>query len=163
MNEIVQITIIGLVSLASLAAFFNVLQALFPRRFELTQSLARRSPGRSFWIGLVNLTFFAILGLVFFTLGDRANSNLLRLPGVALAIFLSIGLSMGLGGTAGLVAERLLPHLNGFWKLSWGSVILALGCALPFAGWFLLLPYAGLMGFGAWIGSFFVRNLPEES
>jgi hypothetical protein len=162
MNEIVQIIIIVLVSLASLAAFFNVLQAFFPRRFELTLSLARRSPVRSFWIGLVNFTFFAILGLAFFTLGDRTNSNLLRLPGAALAVFLSIGLSMGLGGAAGLVAERLLPKLNGFWKLSWGGIILALGCALPFAGWFLLLPYAGLMGFGAWIGSFFVRSLPEE-
>jgi hypothetical protein len=33
-----------------------------------------------------------------------------------------------------------------------------LPCALPLAGWFLILPYAGLMGIGAFILGFFQRE-----
>jgi hypothetical protein len=47
-------------------------------------------------------------------------------------------------------------------RTAYGAVILALACALPFIGWFGLLPYAGLLGIGAFILSFFQRQHSER-
>jgi len=43
-------------------------------------------------------------------------------------------------------------------KSIWGSVLLTFACALPFVGWFLLLPYLVFLGFGAVVLGFFQRD-----
>jgi hypothetical protein len=44
------------------------------------------------------------------------------------------------------------------WKRNlWSAVILCIACALPFVGWFLLLPYVAFTGIGATILGFFQR------
>jgi len=59
---------------------------------------------------------------------------------------------------SGLIGERILPDLPAWKQLPWGTVCLALACALPFVGWFLLLPYVGFIGIGAVILGFFQRD-----
>ncbi|WP_345325632.1 hypothetical protein, partial [Candidatus Villigracilis proximus] len=55
-------------------------------------------------------------------------------------------------------AERIFPDLT-LWKRNiWSAVILCFACALPFVGWFLLLPYLGFVSIGAAILGFFQRN-----
>jgi hypothetical protein len=59
---------------------------------------------------------------------------------------------------AELVGERLAPAQTALRRTLWGTLALGLGSALPFAGWFLLLPYAALTGLGAFIVGFFWRE-----
>lgn len=155
MAEIFQIVVLTIASLFSLAAFFAVLQALFPDRLVRTQELAASTPGRSTLIGLVNFIFFSALGLAFTALADRVGNEILRLPTLLILAGLVIGLSFGLAAIAALLAERLVPQSAGWKRSAWGATLLGLACALPFAGWFALLPYTSLLGLGAFIASFF--------
>jgi len=53
-----------------------------------------------------------------------------------------------------LIGERIFPDLSISKQTIWGTACLSLACALPFVGWFLLLPYVGLTGIGAVILGF---------
>lgn len=129
---------------------------LFPHRLRLTQQAADALPGRAFFIGLVNMVFLGGLTLALFALGE--SWNLLRLPAlVFLAVWLGLA-TLGLAGVVGLLGARLRPEASPLSQLTWGTLTLSLGCALPLVGWFGLLPYALCLGVGAWLVSFFYRQ-----
>jgi|SRR5690349_8489225 len=161
MQELIRLFIVIVFLTIGLASYFTVLGALFPARAARTGSVIRSAPGRSFGVGLVNFVFFSVVALVFFSLADKAGpfiKGLLTIPALLITALLLIMLSFGLAAAAGLIGERIFPD-QAAWKQSiWGTVCLAFGCAVPFAGWFLLLPYTGFLGVGAFILSFFQRE-----
>lgn len=153
----------------SVVAFFVVLEALFPRRIARTCALAEAMPGRAFLAGMVNFLFFGGVALALFGLGERAGEGLLKailsVPAFILLGLLGIGLSLGLGGIAVLVGQRLATRAQRDadgacqWKLTArGALALGLACLTPFAGWFILLPYVALTGLGAAILGFVLRE-----
>ena len=150
----------------SLIAFFSVLHIFFPRRIEKTRSIAAGTLGRSFLVGLVNFAFFSAIALGLFALGNHfGGSPAINLIGLLFLIPLAVGLVFGLAGMVGFIGERLFPHSSGLLCTIWGTVALALGCALPFVGWFGLFPMVGLIGLGAFVYSLFhreQRETPEE-
>lgn len=141
----------------SLVAFFAVVAALFPHRVSQTEAVINGMPGRSFVVGLVNLIFFGAVMLVFFSLAGRFNGAGLRALGGLFLIVLSIGVSFGLAGVVQVLGARIKDGAIGLTRTAWGTVLLALGCGLPFIGWFGLLPYAASLGLGGFILSFFTR------
>lgn len=161
MTDIMQL-IFGIILLTvGLAAYFLVLQALFEARVAKASVIARSTPARSFGIGLVNFVFFAVIALVLFSLAENAGPflrGILTVPAIIILALLTLTLSLGLAGMASLVGDRLFPGFAAWKQTLWGAVCLALACALPFAGWFLLLPYVGMVGVGAVILSFFQRE-----
>jgi hypothetical protein len=56
------------------------------------------------------------------------------------------------------VGEKIFPDLTAWKRNLCSAVILCFASALPFFGWFLLLPYLGFVGIGAAILGFFQRN-----
>jgi len=162
MQEILRIaTILTLLNLG-LFAYFLTLTALFPKRIARTRAAADLMPGRSLAVGLVNFLFFGALTLVIFALanniGNEAIRTLVTLPALLFLTVLGLGLSFGLAGMVQLVGERLAPAQSSFRRTLWGTLALSLGSSFPFVGWFLLLPYAGLVGLGAFIVGFFWRE-----
>ncbi len=161
MSDIGQLLVIIILLLVGISAYFLVLNALFAARLTRTKTIAQSMPGRSFGIGLVNFVFFAVIAMVLLSVAESTGpfiKGLLTIPAVIILIVLSIVISFGLAGMSNLIGERIFPDLA-VWKQSlWGTVCLALACALPFVGWFLLLPYVGLIGIGAVILGFFQRN-----
>jgi hypothetical protein len=139
----------------SLVAFFAVIRALFPNRVARTEAAIDAVPGRSFTVGLVNLVFFGAVMLVLFSLAERFHGGGLRLLGVIFLAALSIGVSFGLAGVVQIIGARIKDQAEGLVRTAWGSVLLALACALPFVGWFGLLPFAASLGLGGFILSFF--------
>ncbi len=64
-------------------------------------------------------------------------------------------LLLGLAGAVKLIGERLLPERSHHQQMVWGGLATVLGCLTPFIGWFGLFPYVALLGFGAFILSWF--------
>jgi hypothetical protein len=152
MTDIVRLFLIILLLLAGFAAYFLVLNALFASRVTKTRSIAQSMPGRSFGVGLVNFLFFAVIALVLLSIAENTGPvvrGVLTVSAIIILAFLATALSLGLSGMSGVVGERIFPELP-LWKQTlWGTVCLSFACALPFVGWFLLLPYVGFVGIGA--------------
>ena len=165
MNDILRLLLIIILLTISLAAYFLIIGALFTTRVEKTQRVIHQMPGRAFGVGLVNFLFFGVLLLVLFTITDgnanRVNSVvriILLIPTFALTAILTAILSLGIAGMLQILGERIFPDLSGLRRSVSSTVISAFACALPVVGWFLLLPYIALTGFGAVILGFFQRE-----
>jgi hypothetical protein len=158
MNEILGATLWILLLLAGLVGYLLVLAMLFPGPVAKTRAMLVSAPGRSLGIGAVNAVFFLVIALVLFQLSDGVGGwvkSVLAIPGLIILAGLAIALSFGLGGMVNVLGERLLPETTALKRSVWGTICLGLACALPFAGWFLMLPYVGLTGIGAFILGFF--------
>ena len=152
MPDIVRLFLVIPLLLAGFTAYFLVLNALFAPRVTKTRSIAQSMPGRSFGIGLVNFLFFAVIALVLLSIAENAGPfirGVLTIPAIIILALLAIALSLGLAGMSSMIGERVFPDLSGWKQTLWGSVCLSLACALPYVGWFLLLPYVGFVGIGA--------------
>ncbi len=151
-------------------AFFHVIPALFPQRVAKTQLVANKMPIRSYLIGLVNALFFGgvtfAIFLVITRTGTQGLAALLFIPFFLFLLPLLVGVSFGWSAVVQLLSERLAFNLNPFWRVSASALLLILGCSMPLVGWFVLTPYSGGLGLGAFVISFFYKEpkpLSEES
>jgi hypothetical protein len=161
MTDILRLFFIIILLTIGLAAYFLVLHALFANRVTLAQRVINQMPARAFGVGLVNFLFFGVIAMILLSVAENASGAIkviLTLPALLITAVLTIILSFGLAGMVSLVGERITPEHSSLKKTVWGTVILAFACALPFVGWFLLLPYVAFIGFGAVILSFFQRD-----
>ncbi len=163
MTDILRITLIILLLTITLAASFLVIAVLFPNRLARTNSAATSMQTRAFWVGMVNFAFFGTLAIILLTLldGNRVPDLLrvvLFLPTMAVLALLGILLSVGLAGVAQVIGERIFTGQDTWRQTALGALILGTACALPFLGWFLLLPYVGFVGIGATILGFFQKS-----
>jgi len=161
MSDMVRLLLVVILLTIGLAAYFLVVNALFPQRIAKTKSMIQSMPARSFGIGVVNFVFFAVIALVLFSVAENAGpfiKGILTIPATIILASLTIVLSMGLAGMSNLIGERIFPDLSVWKQTLWGTVCLSLACALPFVGWFLLFPYIGFAGIGAVILGYFQRE-----
>lgn len=166
MSEILQalLTIISLT--VSFAAYFIVVGEFFPIRVAKTQRAISQTPWRAFGVGFINLLFFGAITFVLLMLtnGDNRVDNWVRIilffPTIAVLVLIGILLTFGLAGISNVIGERIFADEKPLKRNTLGVIILCVACALPFAGWFLLLPYLALTGFGAVILGFFQRDTP---
>jgi hypothetical protein len=157
MSDIARLFFVIILLVAGFSAYFLVVNALFASHIVRTRSVAQSMPGRSFGIGLVNFVFFAVIALVLFSAAENTGPfvrGMLTIPGLIILGVLAVALSLGLAGMSSLIGERIFPDVPAWKQTFWGTVCLSLACALPFVGWFLLLPYVGFIGIGAVILSF---------
>jgi hypothetical protein len=161
MSDIVRLILVIILLTIGLTAYFLVVNALFPQRVAKAKSIIQSMPARSFGIGLVNFVFFAVIALVLFSVAENMSPfvrGILVIPALVILACLAIVLSLGLTGMSSLIGERIFSDFFAWKQTLWGTVCLSLACALPFVGWFLLLPYAGFVGIGAVILGFFQRD-----
>ena len=125
---------------------------------------------RSFIVGLVNALFFGGITFAIFLLmtriGTQGLAALLFIPFFLFLLPLLVGVSFGWSAVVQLLSERLTFNLHPFWRVSASALLLVLGCSMPLIGWFVLTPYGGGLGLGAFVISFFYKEpklLGEES
>lgn len=151
-------------SVISLVAFFPVLDAFFSKRITRTRHVIEILPARSFWIGVVNIVFALIVLFVVVSLGNAFRGDggqIFLLIALIILVPLVIGLMLGLAGVVKAVGERLMPEKGTLARTIWATVALALACALPFVGWFILLPYICFLGMGAFVLGLFTKQAVE--
>ncbi len=161
MTDILRIFFIVILLTLTLAAYFLVIGALFTNRVTKTQSIINLTSGRAFGLGLVNFFFFGLIAFVMLSLAENTGAfvkGVLTIPALVILAFLAVLLSLGLTGLVNVLGERLFSDMPLPKRNLWSAVILCFACALPFVGWFLLLPYVGFVGIGASILGFFQRN-----
>jgi hypothetical protein len=161
MTDIFRLFFIIILLTIALAAYFLVVGALFANRTTRTQHMITSMPGRSFGVGLVNFLFFGVIALVLFSLAGNAGKFVkvvLITPASLITALLIIMLSFGLTGMVNLLGERIFPEVASWKRTAYGTMILSFACALPFVGWFLLFPYVGFVGIGAFILGLFQRD-----
>lgn len=161
MTDILRLALIVLLLTITLSAYFLVIGTLFSTRVARTQTSLTLTPGRSFGLGTVNFFFFGLIAFVMLSLAENAGSivkGVLTIPALLILAFLSLLLSVGFTATVQHLAERLFPDTSAWKRNLWSSIILCIACALPFVGWFLLLPYVTFMGIGAAILGFFQKS-----
>ncbi len=161
MTEILRLSFIIILLTIALAAYFLVIGALFANRVAKTQRVMIAMPGRSFGVGLINFAFFGVIALVLFSVAGNAGDFIrfiLTIPALLITSVLTIMLSFGLAGTSTLLGERIFLDQLAWKQTVWGTMILSFACALPVVGWFLLLPYVGFVGIGAFILGLFQRD-----
>ena len=165
MTDILRLFFILILLTIALGAYFLVIAVLFTNRAAKTQRVISALPGRAFGVGLVNFAFFGVIALVLFSLAENAGSVvkiILTIPALLITATLAVILSFGLAGMVNLVGERLLPEATSWKRTAFGTMILSFACALPFVGWFLLFPYVGFVGIGAFILGLFQRDTPSQ-
>ncbi len=161
MTDILRLSFIITLLTIALAAYFLVINALFANRAARTQHVTTSMPGRSFGVGLVNFVFFGVIALVLFSVAGNAGSFIrfiLTVPAIVITAALTVMLSFGLTGMSNLLGERIFPDQSAWKQTALGTVILSFACALPIVGWFLLFPYVGFVGIGAFILGLFQRG-----
>lgn len=162
MIELFRYPILILLLTVSFSAYFLVVNVLFSNRVEKTQRALNKMPRRAFGVGLINLFFFGVIVIVLLALMDHRVDDWLRIvlffPTAAVLVFLGILLTFGLASVANNIGGRVSNDSNKIKQNTFGVIVLCLSCALPFAGWFLLLPYVAMMGIGAVILGFFQRE-----
>jgi hypothetical protein len=161
MNEFYRLILWLAALISGLIGYFLVLGALFSKRTAKTQAAIAAMPNRALGIGAVNFVFFSVIAFILFSVSDSAGGVvrvILTIPALAIIAALVVALSFGLAGVVNVVGERVLPEASSLKGTIWGTVFLGLACALPFVGWFLMLPYVGLVGIGAFIIGFFQRG-----
>jgi len=162
MTEILRVTLLVLLLGVAFACYFLVVSAMFNRRVLKSLNVAKQMPARSLGIGFVNFLFFGVIAVVLFAFAEGVENGVLKfillVPALVIAGVLAVLLSFGLSAMVNIVGERVFPEFTSWKKTFWGTIILAFASAIPTVGWFLLLPFIGLTGFGAVILGFFQRD-----
>lgn len=162
MTEILRVTLLVILLSISFACYFLVVSTLFSGRVEKTLRIAKQMPGRSLGIGFVNFLFFGAIAVALFAVAEGVGSGFIRfitlVPALVIAAVLAILLSLGLSAMIAVLGERIFPDFPAWRKSFWAAVVLAFASAIPTVGWFLLLPYVSLTGFGAVILGFVQRE-----
>jgi hypothetical protein len=110
---------------------------------------------------MVNFFFFGLIAFVMLSLAENTGSfvkGILTIPALLILAFLSVLLSVGLTAIVQHLAERLFPDIVNWKRNFWSAIILCIACALPFVGWFLLLPFVAFAGIGATILGHFQKS-----
>ncbi len=135
----------------SLVAFFTVVNAVFSSLVTRVEEKSDESPGRSFMLGFINTLFIAVVSLALWTLAENSGTGILAIPALLLLTLFAIGLVFGSTSMVRMIGKRLYPDREERTQMLWGGLISVLACIVPYIGWFLLLPYLLLRGFGAFL------------
>ena len=154
MDEIIGISLIVILSSATLTALLSVLIYLIPARIETMAQLVTTRPKRTFLIGLVNGLFFGIVAAWLSELGEFAALL------AALILLSLLGLTaVGLSSLVYLLRGRVYPTEAAGIKVTLKTAVLLIIAALtPVVGWFVFTPALLFVGLGAAITTIVRRN-----
>jgi hypothetical protein len=124
---------------------------LFPQFTERCAARLSAAPVKTTLIGAVTLVPLVALG---FTISSKAPNALGKILGVGLALIALLGALFGASGLALRIGEGLKStrdEAEPWRRVLRGGSVLGLTFVLPFLGTFVLMPFAFISGFGAFI------------
>lgn len=147
---------------AVVAAFFAVLNVLFGGVVDRAALASADTPGRSFLVGVINIIFLGIIALGFIALSRAVGLEFFQIPALIVGVFLVVCIAFGMAGMSRLVGARLIPTAGENAQIALGGVALTFASAMPYVGWFGLLPYLILRGVGGLIVGLFPKPPAQD-
>jgi hypothetical protein len=144
-------------------SYWLLAEALFPKLVEHCQSQYAGTPVRSTVIGFAVAAPLVLAG---FGLITHMGNPIFQITGFAILILI---LTLGLFGSAGLCRQighgLAVPHDD---RQPWrrvlrGGLVLGLTFVLPIVGWFGVLPWALISGFGACLRTAYGRRKTKRA
>ena len=151
MDQGIAIIFIAIGVAISLVAFFTVVNVVFSTLVTKMEEKSDESPGRSFFLGLLNTVFIAVLSLALWSIAENSGIGILAVPSLILLALFAIGVIFGGTALVRTIGKRLYPDREERTQMLRGGLITLLACTVPYIGWFILLPYLLLRGFGAFL------------
>ncbi len=151
MDQGIAIIFIAIGVAISLVAFFTVVNVVFSTLVSKMEEKSDESPGRSFFLGLLNTAFIAVLSLALWSIAENSGIGILAVPSLILLSLFAIGVIFGGTALVRTIGKRLYPDREERTQMLRGGLITLLACTVPYIGWFILLPYLLLRGFGAFL------------
>lgn len=130
---------------------------IFSHKSQISESLIRHAPGRSFVLGLVMLLVIGIISLAFISV-PFPLAKLVGWSGILVALSLA---TVGGGGLVLFVADRLRMYdarLRPFAALTRGALFIVLSGLVPLLGLLVVFPVVLAMGIGTGVQSLFMRE-----
>ncbi|MCH7589336.1 MAG: hypothetical protein IIC78_15070 [Chloroflexi bacterium] len=151
-----------IMALFAAAAFSNVISVIFPRKIEAVAQGWSDINARTFWLGVVNTILLAVPAIVLLILGANIG-EWFAVPSVLLVTFyVGVGL-FSLIGLVHFLGRRLFPDASSFRQNTYAAILLILAVLTPFVGWYLLLPFLLIYGFGGSVERFFQRRRTKRN
>ncbi|MBW8010549.1 MAG: hypothetical protein FVQ83_04800 [Chloroflexi bacterium] len=157
----------AILALTAVNAMFLTIGALFSNPVERTRMVIENPQGRTFLLGVVNTLFFIAVIIGMFALGNALGSPLGIIPiliALVALVWLIVGTSFGLTSLVNVLGERLYSERPQLQKVFLGGSTLVLAALVPYLGWILLVSYAIMFSFGAFMsGTFRQRRLNKAN
>lgn len=131
-------------------AYWLMAAGLFPKYVERSAERFGKSPIKATLLGSIIGVPLVVLGLAV----SKAPNPVLKLIGISIAL---VPMLIALFGSAGLALRigQGLPsgrdESEPWRRVLRGSIVLALSFVLPFIGWFAVMPFAFVAGFGVFL------------
>lgn len=145
----------------TLTAYVLVAGTLFTAEANKAAQFVRTSFWKSFFLGLVNFPFFAIIAILLFRLAQNEMSGIpagiVALIALTIVACLFTFTSIGLSGFNMWFRERLGLEISLSNTLR-SAFLLAIASLAPYVGWFLLTPFVLAISLGAAIQAMLRRK-----
>lgn len=148
MQQILRITMFSILPGITLTAMFLVVGALAPGLVKTSREHYEKTPGRTFWLGLVNVLFLAAVFIGIVVLMERTGLQFLAVFGIIVLVVFSFGAVVGMASITQTVGARLYPKHTSARQNLYGALLALLASLTPFVGWAVLFPYLLISGFG---------------
>lgn len=137
-------------------SYWLLAAALFPDTVEQCRQRYAEKPVRSTFTGLLVSAPLIVLAFVLIT---HMGNPLFQISGIGL---LALIILLGLIGSAGLcsqIGQGLPAAADAPWRrVGRGGLLLGMAFILPVVGWFVLMPWTFISGFGAFVRVRFARR-----
>lgn len=148
--DVFAITLIILGFLIVYVAYWLMSAGLFPKFARRTSEQIANAPVATTLIGAVSLVPLLLIGIGIGKIPNPAT----KLVGFSIVLLLLLAALFGSAGLAlrigeGLKSER--DESEPWRRVLRGGIVLALTFVMPFLGTFVLMPFAFLIGFGAFV------------
>jgi hypothetical protein len=130
---------------------------IFRRKAEISHSLIKYAPGRSFFLGVVMLFIIGVISLALLAV-PLPIAKVLGYSGLLVAFSLA---AIGNGGLVLLVADRLRQYdtrLRPFVAMNRAALLIVSAGLVPLLGLFVIFPAVLSMGIGTAMQALFMRN-----
>lgn len=138
-------------------SYWLMAAALFPRMVERSAAQFDRAPVKTTLLG-------AALFVPLVTICVRLPGRL-RVVGVGIALLLALAALFGSAGLALRIGQGMpsaRDEQEPWRRVLRGGIVLSLTFVMPLLGWFVLMPFAYLSGFGAFVLMLFHRERKEQ-
>jgi hypothetical protein len=162
MADVLRIFLLIVGTLLIFISYWLATEALFPELVERCREKYSRHVLRTSVVGLALAFPLILIGILFLSRSPNPVGKLVGWAFISGPVFLGLAGSTGLSRRIGMGLPSAVDERQPWRPVLRGGIVLSFTFLLPFAGWFLVLPWTLISGFGAAVGSLVFKPRPSS-